>query len=365
MIVGRHYPELDGLRGVAIILVLMCHSTMCGVLPQNGFEWLYLNIVVIGWIGVDLFFVLSGFLITGILIDTANSANYFKNFYIRRALRVFPLYYAALALYFLGLYLYGYQPEARDFSYLGYIQNFFGAVKTLPAFVLDPFWSLAVEEQFYLLWPSIFLLAYRAGHLKEVFIATLLFSLATRFALTYFFNDSGFVYKLTSSHIDFLIAGGALAHFFTKARDIKKYAGLAQLAVGAATTIILIIFIKYGNFKGDLPEILRFGMLPLLIFLTGILYLSLAAEENSWFRKALKLNFLRSTGKISYGIYIFHFPINVAVHKTEIFAPYGYIPAQILTFLTVFLLSFLIAFVSYNCFEKHFLKLKDRWAAYN
>ena len=107
LIVGQHYPAIDGLRGVAVLLVLLFHSSYFATIDMDqslsGLTYVYYLLTITGQTGVDLFFVLSGFLITGILIDTAQDKNVFRNFYIRRSLRIFPLYYAVLFAFLIYL----------------------------------------------------------------------------------------------------------------------------------------------------------------------------------------------------------------------------------------------------------------------
>src|SRR5687768_1805284 len=157
-----HWPALDGLRGTAVIAVLVCHYAV--LLPRTP----AVGLLEIGWAGVDLFFVLSGFLITGILLDARGTPHYLRNFYARRALRIFPLYYGFLAVTLLvslavklapgasheGLrHLWAAQP-----SLWTYTANYWMPAQTAWSpwsEVVIPLWSLSVEEQFYLVWPLV------------------------------------------------------------------------------------------------------------------------------------------------------------------------------------------------------------------
>src|SRR5208282_3024374 len=164
-IVGRKLQSLDGLRATAIILVFFCHTKH--LIPLvNPFTFYLSWYAGQGWMGVDLFFVLSGFLITGILLDTQQASNYFAGFYARRVLRIFPLYYLVLTtVIILGNLIHSPRvtatlplPEDR-WLYFCYMTNWLGLWKghwgTNYVNYLAHFWSLAVEEQFYLVWPLI------------------------------------------------------------------------------------------------------------------------------------------------------------------------------------------------------------------
>ena len=151
-------PALDGLRGIAIILVLLHHLTIYR--PTRGIDEWIATVPLVGWSGVDLFFVLSGFLITGILIDARGSKRYFTSFYARRTLRIFPLYYlvvfVALILVPLSQTLHrvlvGPYPDPPHLPYWLYYTNFSIAERGLVHGWLDIAWSLAIEEQFYIVW---------------------------------------------------------------------------------------------------------------------------------------------------------------------------------------------------------------------
>src|SRR6202795_1240617 len=153
-----HYQALDGFRGLAILLVFAFHafhSTHFSSLPARVLEWFGSG----GWMGVDLFFVLSGFLITGILTKSVGLPRYFRNFYIRRSLRIFPLYYGVLLLLLALTPLLHLEWHRGHLTYLVYCQNIGGVLNPIeieylqPSVNLSHLWSLAVEEQYYLLWP--------------------------------------------------------------------------------------------------------------------------------------------------------------------------------------------------------------------
>jgi len=179
---------LDGLRGVAILLVLFLHFIIGQGVPAPSVlvDWWFIGIVRAGWMGVDLFFVLSGFLITGILLDTKGSRHYFRQFYTRRVLRIFPLYYGSLVLFLILLptlfpddqVLHDLHADAVWFwTYLYNVKV--AAAGFTPSSALGHFWSLAVEEQFYLIWPIVVLCLGRR-HLLGAFWAGVVGALLCR-----------------------------------------------------------------------------------------------------------------------------------------------------------------------------------------
>jgi peptidoglycan/LPS O-acetylase OafA/YrhL len=146
----KHMPELDVLRGVAILMVVLFHglywSAATTSIPLVNF---FIKATVVGWLGVNLFFVLSGFLITGILLDTKGSPSYYRQFYLRRVLRILPAYLAVIVALDLIRYLQGPQTVAALF----FVANYMSILRIPGGY--GPFWSLSVEEQFYLLWPAV------------------------------------------------------------------------------------------------------------------------------------------------------------------------------------------------------------------
>src|SRR5436190_1183897 len=201
-------PQLDAIRGVAILMVIFHNQTP--KYPSLHLQRIFAN----GWMGVDLFFVLSGFLITGILIDAPHSADYFGNFYARRCLRIWPLYYALLL--FMFVVIPRVQPaSAVDlfersspwWSYPLFLQNFLVRIPTNAAGPLAVTWSLAIEEQFYLVWPWVVRYSSLA-QLRRLALLVIGLSPALRLALSAYGVN---LYTNVFCRLDGLMAGALLA----------------------------------------------------------------------------------------------------------------------------------------------------------
>ena len=210
-----HIPALDGVRGLAILLVIAFHARVVfgstAEIPYLGFRLLGL-----GWSGVDLFFVLSGFLITGILLDSCESPTYFRTFYLRRVLRIFPLYFAYLFLIlvvarFTWLAISGTDlwQSTNPWWYFTYLLNW-KADHGYNDHVLGHLWSLAIEEQFYMVWPAVVWLAPRR-HLQWLCLAVAAGALGARFWMGSHGFDSEAVYRMTPGRMDTLALGAFVA----------------------------------------------------------------------------------------------------------------------------------------------------------
>jgi len=230
-------PQLDAVRGIAILVVL-AHNL-------RGFSSPPFSLVTnYGWMGVDLFFVLSGFLITGILLDLKSSENYFRNFYARRSLRIWPLYYSMLILMFVILPLVRPQDAHEVFqrstpwwSYPFFLQNFLVAAPSLAAGPLGVSWSLAVEELFYLVWPFVVRFVSRES-LQWIAWAVLLASPMLRLQ---FIARHWIIYSNPFCRLDGMMAGALLAILvrksgFAPGRLLKAAWVLFLIAVPLAIT---------------------------------------------------------------------------------------------------------------------------------
>src|SRR5258708_35715676 len=240
--IPRYIPQFDGLRGLAILLVLIGHSGFLEALPHA-------RMLEYTRFGVDLFFVLSGFLITGILTDAKGSRHYFRNFYARRILRIWPLYYLVLFLAFVVTPLL--QPAMRPTAasawpaFVFYVQNIAFVHRDTYPFGLGATWSLAVEEQFYLAWPPlVFLLKKKA--LAVVSVSLVAVSLSLRVAFHFHDAAPGFIHFFTLSRLD-AIAFGTLAALWLRSPtctlDRCRARAYDFLVLGVAGTILARAFI--------------------------------------------------------------------------------------------------------------------------
>jgi len=358
-----HIPALDGLRGVAILLVLVLHFAPYAPglhSPTVLLDRLYLRVSGIGWMGVDLFFVLSGYLITGILCDTKGSKHYFRQFYARRFLRIFPLYYSALALFLLVLpSLHVFDSVTRELRgdavwYWTYLYNMRVAVTGfLPSSALGHFWSLAVEEQFYLIWPIVVLWLGRK-HLIATCAVAVVAALALRLVL------SSTLYVVLPdvwmpARMDALAVGAFIALMIRVPNGLallRRWAIPTTVAAALPLAILLGYSIALSTVAHTLSALL-FG---------AILVLCLTAAPNGSLATVTTSPILRFFGRYSYALYVFHHPL---LWFRPIFS-LAFIPTVFRSQLPAYVLwlaiaiggTVAIALVSWHLLEKPLLKMK-------
>jgi peptidoglycan/LPS O-acetylase OafA/YrhL len=364
---GGRIASLDGVRGLAILGVMLFHMT---ILPTAGnrFDVAWLNLMGLGWSGVTLFFVLSGFLITGILFDSKDKAHYFRNFYARRVLRIFPLYYAVVFFCLVVLPQFDH-PKVQNFGriegegwwYWLYLSNFL-IFKTgqFRHGVLDVSWSLAIEEQFYLVWPIVVLLLNRRA-LMWLCGAIVLTAVATRCAMIAGGVSLISVYAFTLSHVDALAIGAFLALAARSPGGLRRFVVPGRLLVLLGVATILGLATARVSLGGDTAVMTGVGYTLLALMYGGLLVLAL--EAPNWSR-AFANPFLRTLGKYSYALYLFNNPIR-AVVRDLVYGPASFatfmgsaMPGQILFYVLSFALTLPLAWLSWHLFEKHFLALK-------
>lgn len=323
----------------------------------------------LGWIGVDLFFVVSGLLITGILLDTHDSPRFFTTFYARRSLRIFPLYFAFLLAAFTLIPAVQEGPWAQTefvqqsgspWWYILYQGNLREAIRGVePAYVLAPLWSLAIEEQFYLVFP-LMVQRLRRLQLRRVLLGAIVGALVFRIvtALLWPANER-IQYLATPARVDELAIGALLALGLREGwlmRSQRRWIGrlmVAALVVGA---------IAFG--LGGLDRTGWFGRtagysLIAVLFGSTVLWAVLGRETPS--TALLRWQPLRAVGKVCYGIYLLQRPVQVAAMKLSETAGYPLDPTSLFTVVILMFATFGAASVSWVIFERPILGLKRRF----
>ena len=357
-----HVLALDGVRGVAILTVLAGHLLITNDVSASAAVQLLLDIRDLLWIGVTLFFALSGFLITGILYDTLGSAHYFRTFYVRRTLRIFPLYYGfllALLVLTRPCHFDWHGQAWRLFTYTTNIPFTFEWVSNPSPYInLRHFWSLAVEEQFYLLWPVII---FSLRSWRRVFVATLVgagLSLAFRTALA-FQGQAPQNHTLFGS-MDALLLGGALA-LLVRSRYRQRTLKWGLPVFAASVAITLAEAFSHNKFDWwSSTYLTTIGMTILGLGMAAFVAASL--KPASAVQKVCSNSVLRFFGRYSYGLYVYHYSVDASLTfpVREFLLRHG--APKLLAILggaiAVCGLSVVIAVLSYHLYEVHFLKLK-------
>ena len=370
--VRGHIPPLDGLRGIAVLAVMTFHFSMFSGIPANTLPLaVWHGLSSAGWIGVDLFFVLSGFLITGILHDSKASTTYFRTFYARRSLRIFPLYYGVLAAFFLVLpfvFPGSAAVQSNTSSQLWYwthLSNMQIALEgwETSSFYIVHFWSLAVEEQFYLVWPIVVLLL-TGRRLIRFCGAVIAFSLLLRIYL--FASGEGVAaFVLMPARMDTLAFGAVLA---IGMRDPGVYAQFRRywrpLAALCATGLCALLLWRGALDKTD-PVTGTVGFTLLAGLFSAIMFFAVTAMPGSRSGRLLSSRPLRFFGKYSYALYVFHQPVSLVM--TALGLPLALAQLGAPEFIThvayaaaATAVSIGISLLSWHLYEKQFLKLRDR-----
>jgi peptidoglycan/LPS O-acetylase OafA/YrhL len=376
-----HVPALDGLRGIAIILVILFHYVTASRFGGDAFVTRKILGVCVGmWSGVDLFFVLSGFLITGILLRAKDTPGYFRNFYMRRVLRIFPLYYGALVVILLVVphFAAGAMTPAvqRIYDTQGWLWAYSEdiAISVYNDDFFDPdwlwvghFWSLAVEEHFYLVWPLVVFACSRRG-LIATSLSLIALTPVVRFAMLAMHMVPAAVYTLTLSRTDELAFGGLLAVLSQK----WSYEQLAKLArwclTGSVVYLVAVILIRRKPFYWDHWSALGLGFSALAAGAGALVVFAVAPTTNR-FQLALQTPILRAFGKYSYGAYVIHTPMQPVYLRffppdsiARLAAGLGHSGSRLVGLLGFaaigMALTMLLAVVSFHAYEKPFLKLK-------
>ena len=360
-----YFPALDGLRAMAFLMVFGQH---------------YLHLPW-GWSGVDIFFVLSGFLITGVLYDSRERPHRVRDFYIRRTLRIFPLYYGVLLLLLLTYPILRWDWSWKWLLWPAYLGNFCHGLHpmSIPAplqklsdflpqsrsfssvqLYLGHFWSLCVEEQFYLFWPWV---VFRVRDRKKLMSICLFFCVACPLmraigshTIPQYILDRGALYRWTPFRIDALLLGGwvSLVLRGAAADRLRK----AVRVVGGTLFVAMIAFVACHSYAEILHPKWQYTWGLTLVDLVAACLIVMALEPGSTIYRVFSLRPLRWIGRISYGAYIFHemlhpIYINIVVH---------YIANRAILVAVVGLpMTLLLAWASFRWYETPFIRLKERW----
>lgn len=345
----KYFRNLDALRAFAAIGVIVAHYFSISRIPG---EPIMAKIATFGNTGVSLFFVLSGFVITRILLQTHHTPDYFKSFYIRRTLRIFPLYYAALLVYYFGQYFLNITdiiPTFREQAfYYAYLQNFattFGWNAAGPGH----FWSLAVEEHFYLIWPALVYFALKGNTRVLIYLILALITgvHAVRFVMA---ADEYEINVFTFTRLDQLLMGALLA--------VLEFNGMLQkknTVYFFALSAVGLFFIVLLESNADVLTKEVFKHTAFGFLYTGFIAWCCLLNDSHVVSRALQWAPLQFLGKVSYGIYVWHVLAIRGIDHFFQLPPY-------MGFAVVLATSFIMAWTSYQWLESPFLKLKSRFS---
>jgi peptidoglycan/LPS O-acetylase OafA/YrhL len=337
-----------------------------------------------GWISVDLFFVLSGFLITGILLDVKGRAGFFRNFYARRALRIMPVYYLYLIFVIVLIPLVPWFPDGfaavaqadrlqEDqiwfWTYTLNIATSFDAIAVNPPTVHLHFWTLSVEEQFYLVWPFIVLML-SARRLGQLCVIMIMVAFVFRFAVLEGVGDSflnpNAASVMTPAKMDAL-AIGSLVALAVRNGNIERIAPYALHAIGSATAILLFLFIRNDGLTFNEPDTVRWGYTALAFLFAAAIVILVRAPAGSLHHRIFASRPFVAFGTYSYTMYVVHLLVafelarQFAVHDLLRTTGGSQIPLNLIYSLVATSITFAIAWTTWRVLEFPILSQKKRF----
>jgi peptidoglycan/LPS O-acetylase OafA/YrhL len=359
---SRRIPELDGIRGLAIALVVVFHFIVLPIAAQPGTFWSYIQAAGrLMWTGVDLFFVLSGFLIGGILLDSRESPDYFRRFYLRRFFRIVPIY--AVVVIAMWFYVNRFRAGWANgdpipwYSYPLFLQNFWMAAKNESG-VFGVSWSLAVEEQFYLTLPAMIRFVDRKW-LPYVVAAGIVLAPVLRMLCFFYLPEyRSALFLMMPCRADALLLGvaGALAVRDHRARrwlvdhPQALWAALAILTLGAC--MFTLRFRSIFQIRMVLAGYTWIAVLYLCVLLIG------STHPESWLAGCLRWRWLRWLGAIAYGVYLIHYQLLEIAFRSLL--PHYRTSREIVLSGSLLVFTLVLCSLSWRLFEKPLIALGHR-----
>jgi peptidoglycan/LPS O-acetylase OafA/YrhL len=343
----EHFPRFDGLRALAVAFVLIGHLVQMKV-PAMPRPILVLLGTATGS-GVDIFFVLSGFLITKILLSERGKPAALRVFWLRRFLRIFPPYYLLIALLAIVA------PSPAIPWCAAYLSNYYFVLSDTDG-PLSPTWSLAVEEHFYLVWPIIALSLTPQRARKVVVFGIIPAAILSTVVLGLLNVEHLKMLTYKGTHARMLSLGIGCLLALSRALDDPKTRVRVMVAVFVGLLVGAVIASAAGERFHPLVTQFRFALVSLTVFIIG-----LYASPTSLIHRVLESRPLVALGRISYGVYLYHMPIYLAVSRLEPSGPITYSQYTALAALRVGL-TLLAAQLSFKLIESPLLALKDRWS---
>jgi peptidoglycan/LPS O-acetylase OafA/YrhL len=336
-----HLPGLDGIRGLAILMVLADHNF--GV-PG-------------GALGVDLFFALSGFLITRLLLaDRENPTGYYRRFYVRRALRIAPPFYVTLAIVFVAVA----SLRSHWWVFTFYLANFPLLPNAFFSPVLGHTWSLATEEQFYLVWPAV-VRHVRPATLIRLCLGCIALSIAGRLAVPHLIHSLEYARYWFAyapfSRTDGLFVGAsvaALAEISPQWLDRNA----ARMGAVAAALVAGVVLLRQLSFSKMSPLMAAIGLPGAAVVFGALIWMGANSGRATWIGRLFNAAWIRRVGKISYALYLAHFPVLAFTDRFR----FGSRGTLLAAHLAAAIVSYLLAELSWRVLERPISSLKDRLA---
>lgn len=360
----KYFKHLDSIRFIAAMMIVVLHAYGT---YQDWFGKQIINfespiltkisnqfIQNLG-IGVDIFFLLSGFLITYILLEEKkhNDSINILYFMIRRSFRIWPLYFLIIGVTpFLVAWLGVEKPEY--WSNILFINNFRAIETGLWTYPFSHFWSIAIEEHFYLIWP--FIVAFTPKN-KMLSVSYILILTSIVFRLYFSFtteNSYGWIYLHTLSRMDVLIIGGIIAYYYSE----KPFEVKLSYTVRLLLIAILIISLSIEQYSNWETQFMAGFKKYFYIILIGLIMLDYNFNSALKYRLS-NFSIFNYLGKVSYGIYMYHNVLSVIIIKKVMYRIES--ESSLIFFMLMISFSILVPIISYELFEKHFLKIASRY----